>query len=387
MSFPTRLAPLTSIVVLAWSPVAGAGSLSVAAADPAGRIAIAHDAVGCVLADRHPRISACVTPPENLGRAQVLFRVDESSAWYSVALQPDAGCLSALLPKPLPTISGFQYFIEALDRSFAVVEMPEDAVDRPYSPRVVSTEAACEAGRLAAAGAPSGSVVVSLARDVGGRVLQAAAAQGVGSGGIAGFSLEGVAIAGPRPATAGSGSSSGGLSAKTLAIGGGLAAAGAAVAVAGGGGGGATGKSGSGGGATAPGGGSSSSGSSGTGLTGRWTGLAANGDGLRLTLSEQGITCNYAWDFILDLSQSGSTLGGNFDAPFRTLSCSVPLPIPEWNEGGDAGPLSGGNVSGTAVRFQIGPMTFEGNVAGSVIEGTATHPEGPGLVWTWRVRR
>jgi hypothetical protein len=176
---------------------------------------------------------------------------------------------------------------------------------------------------------------------------------------------------------------------KLVAIGGGVLAAGAAVAVAGGGGGGG-GDAGSGGGGSgaAPGGGTApgGGGAGGSSLSGRWTGLAGSGDGIRLTLSEQGITCSYAWDFILDLSQSGSGVNGTFSAPFRSLSCSIPLPIPELNEGGETGPLSG-SVSGTAVTLQLGPMTFIGNAAGSLIEGTARHPEAPELNYTWRVRR
>jgi hypothetical protein len=223
---------------------------------------------------------------------------------------------------------------------------------------------------------------MGVARDAGGRVLQAAAANSAeATASISGFSADGVTMAstGAAPGSAGAGSSStaqsaGHLGTKTLAIAGGVIGAGALVAVAAGGGGGSgsSGSSGSGGsgggGATAPGGGTTTN-----TLTGHWVGNAANGGGLTAMLSGLGLTCTYNWDLTSDFVQSGSTFNGTITSVSRAISCSVPLP-PEvnaiFNGSTGANPVSGTANAG-ALAFQGGTLNFTGTYTASQLDAMA----------------
>jgi hypothetical protein len=84
-----------------------------------------------VVAGEFPKLEACFTPAESVGKAQVQFRADEKGPWYYVDMKESGGCRSAVLPKPKKDIGTFHYFIEVVDRSFTAVQKPEAA---PASP-------------------------------------------------------------------------------------------------------------------------------------------------------------------------------------------------------------------------------------------------------------
>lgn len=346
------------------------------------RPVIAHKDVGCVVAGEFPKLEACFTPAESVGKAQVQFRADEKGPWYYVNMKEEGGCRSAVLPKPKKDIATFHYFIEVVDRSFTAVQQPASAPSQSYAPRVVANRRDCGQGMMMATSTPTGSVIMGVARDAGGRVLQAAAANSAeATASISGFSADGVSMAstGAAPgssASAGSSStaqSAGGIGTKTLVIAGGVVGAGALVAVAAGGGGGSGGggSSGSGsggGGTTAPGGGTTTG-----ALTGRWAGTAANGGGLTGMVSIEGVTCMVNWDATSDFVQSGSTFNGTLTFVGRAASCSVPLP-PEINAA-VSGQVGSGPVSGTAnagsLAFQLGTLAFTGSYTASRLDATA----------------
>jgi len=358
------------------------------------RPVIAHQDVGCVVAGEFPRLEACFTPAESVGKAQVQFRADEKGPWYYVDMKESGGCRSALLPKPKKDVGTFHYFIEVVDRSFTAVQKPETAPSQSYAPRVVANRRECGQGMMMATGTPTGTVVMGVARDAGGHVLQAAAAHSAElQASISGFSADGVSMAstGTAPGSAGAGSSTaqstGGLGTKTLVIAGGVVGAGALVALAAGGGGGSgssgSGTSGGGGsGAAAPGGGATTG-----ALTGRWAGTAANGGGLTGVATVEGITCTSVWDITTDLVHSGSTLSGTGTSVPRGVTCSVALP-----PGLDAllsGQSGSGTLSGTAnagaLSFQAGMLAFTGTYTTSRIDAVASIViEGITINWTWR---
>ncbi|HEY8150618.1 MAG TPA: SH3 domain-containing protein [Vicinamibacteria bacterium] len=366
-------------------PAAPAATTALPPAAPwkGDRPVIAHKDVGCVVAGEFPKLEACFTPAESVGKAQVQFRADEKGPWYYVNMKEEGGCRSALLPKPKKDIATFHYFIEVVDRSFTAVQQPASAPSQSYAPRVVANRRDCGQGMMMATSTPTGSVIMGVARDAGGRVLQAAAANSAeATASISGFSADGVSMAstGAAPgssASAGSSStaqSAGGLGTKTLVIAGGVVGAGALVAVAAGGGGdgsggsGSSGSGGGGGGSTAPGGGTTAA-----TLTGHWVGTAANGGGLTAMLSGQGVSCTYNWDTTSDFVQSGSTFNGSVAAVARAISCSIPLP-PEVNAvfNGTAGTAA---VSGTAnagsLAFGAEMLAFTGTYTASRLDATA----------------
>ena len=363
-------------------PAAPAATTALPPAAPwkGDRPVIAHKDVGCVVAGEFPKLEACFTPPESVGKAQVQFRADEKGPWYYVNMKEEGGCRSAVLPKPKKDIATFHYFIEVVDRSFTAVQQPPSAPSQSYAPRVVANRRDCGQGMMMATSTPTGSVIMGVARDAGGRVLQAAAANSAeATASISGFSADGVSMAstGAAPGSAGTSSSStaqsaGGLGTKTLVIAGGVVGAGALVAIAAGGGG-----------TTAPGGGAT------TGvLTGRWAGTAANGGGLTGVASFEGVSCTYVADIVTDLVHSGSTFTGSGTSVSRSITCSEALP-----PGIDAlinGQASGtGTMSGTAnagsLSFQAGQLAFTGTYTTSRIDATASIVfEGVNINWTWR---
>jgi len=362
------------------------------------RPVIAHQDVGCVVAGEFPRLEACFTPAESVGKAQVQFRADEKGPWYYVDMTENGGCRSALLPKPKKDVGTFHYFIEVVDRSFTTVQKPDSAPSQSYAPRVVANKRECGQGMMMATSTPTGSVIMGVARDAGGRVLQAAAAHSAeATASISGFSADGVSMAstGAAPGSAGAGSSStaqsaGGLSTKTLVIAGGVVGAGALVAVAASGGGGGSGSGGSsgsgggsgGGGSTAPGGGTTTN-----TLTGRWVGNAANGGGLTGTVSTEGVTCTVLWDLTTDLVQSGTTFTGTGTSVGRGASCSIPLPADITaiiNGQTGSGSLSG-TASGGSLSFRVGELNFTGTYTSTRLDATAPLVvEGFTINYTWR---
>jgi hypothetical protein len=355
--------------------------------------------VGCVVAGEFPKLEACFTPAESVGKAQVQFRADEKGPWYYVDMKESGGCRTALLPKPKKDVGTFHYFIEVVDRSFTAVQKPDSAPSQSYAPRVVANRRECGQGMMMATGSPTGTIVMGVARDAGGHVLQAAAAHSAeATASISGFSADGVTMAGTgaAPGSAGAGSSStaqsaGGLSTKTLVIAGGVVGAGALVAVAAGGGGGGSGSSGSsgsgggGGGSTAPGGGTTTN-----TLTGHWVGNAANGGGLTGTVSFEGVTCTVLWDLTTDLVQSGTALTGTGTSVGRGASCSVPLP-PEINAiiNGQTGSGSlSGTASGGSLSFRVGDLAFTGTYTSTRLDATAPLVvEGLTITYTWRLTK
>src|SRR5690349_7528409 len=74
------------------------------AAQPVGLV-IEHTAASCVVAERFIKLQACVTPAENVARAQVQFRALPTSPWYAVEMKREGACLAATLPKPKRTTS------------------------------------------------------------------------------------------------------------------------------------------------------------------------------------------------------------------------------------------------------------------------------------------
>jgi hypothetical protein len=79
------------------------------AASAAGRIAIDHAPVDCVLYDRYARIAATGTPADLVAAAQLQFRVEEQGGWYSVGMAARGTEWSAFLPRPIPPLARLEY--------------------------------------------------------------------------------------------------------------------------------------------------------------------------------------------------------------------------------------------------------------------------------------
>ena len=218
---------------------------------------IDHKEVGCMVAEQYPKLDACLVPEGNVGRAYIHFRAQDSEPWYAVELTRDGPCYSTFLPKPMRGTREIQYYVDVLDRALTERQRPTDAPQGAYRAKVVGKEGDCgKLGKMAVRFAKAARpIVVSVARDAAGKVLDAAAAKLMeNSVLLAGFRPEGVLIGstGAAPGAASSASTGttsgaaggaaaggGGIGIGTIAIvAGGVLAAGAVGLAAKGGGGG-----------------------------------------------------------------------------------------------------------------------------------------------------
>ncbi|HUG55204.1 MAG TPA: hypothetical protein VMR21_16475, partial [Vicinamibacteria bacterium] len=73
---------------------------------------IDHRPVGCVVADRFPRLEAMLEPADTVARARIFFRAD-AGPWYTVALAREGSVFAGTLPKPTKSLKQFSYYLEA----------------------------------------------------------------------------------------------------------------------------------------------------------------------------------------------------------------------------------------------------------------------------------
>jgi hypothetical protein len=367
-----RIQPLVGLMLL----VAAATTPGPAqAAPPRESVAIVHQRVDCVMAAQHPIIEACFAPASSVGRAQVQFRALETGPWYYVDMKPEGTCHRALLPKPRKDTREFQYFIHLIDRGFNATDSPAAAPGESHRPRVVSHKAECsQEMMMAPLGAGTAQpIVVGIARDSAGKLLDASAAAKLEQGAsLDGFSSEGVKLAstGARPGESGAqvaaaGAAGGGVSTLLLIGGGAAAAAGVGVAVAAGGG---TGK-------PEP---ASSASSAGGSLTGRWAGSAANGAGLTVRAAGSGIACIVSYDANADLSQSGPSLTGPLSLVLGTINCQpsegVALTQPFLGTV-HSGSFNATVTAGGGISLPFGPLVFTGSYTSNSMDLTASFPD------------
>jgi hypothetical protein len=343
------VATILSVSLVAWTvPVA---------ADPT--VSIAHDEVACLVAGLHPRMDACIAPPDRVGRAQIQFRANDAGLWYAVDLAPGQSCLSAVLPRPLATTRTVEYFVNVIDRSFTESRRPERAPEQPYHARVVARESDCHEMRKAGAfmmQAP-GPVAVMIARDASGKALEAAAAQALGAPLPPGFSPEGVTVSTMRPGAGGGAAraaAGGGIGIGVIAgVGAAVLAGGVLLATKGGDG---------------EDGGSTPANAS---LSGRWVGTTNR------TVTNNGSLINTCTEeMTLDAQQAGTSLTGTLTTGTATCTASIPgLPPLVTTPPGGTAPITG-TVTGSQVQFSFTtssncpPSQFTGTVSGNTLTGT-----------------
>jgi hypothetical protein len=77
---------------------------------------IDHQPVACAQAGKFPRLEARFMPVEGVAAARVVFQ-GQTADWYSVAMKPEAGVYSGVLPKPNKDLKSFRYYIEVTDEA------------------------------------------------------------------------------------------------------------------------------------------------------------------------------------------------------------------------------------------------------------------------------
>ena len=189
------------------------GSVSASAQTPT----IDHQPVGCVVADRFPRLEARFASADTVAAARAVFQGANVEQWYSVAMKPEGAAYFGTLPKPKKSLKALRYYIEVTDRALGTSRTAD------YTASVVRSSSECKGGRTALA---LGSASLVLQGPAGAAALPAGfASTGVVAGSAAGSS----SAAGAAGAAGGCG---GGLSGGAVAgIVGGVGAAAAGVAV------------------------------------------------------------------------------------------------------------------------------------------------------------
>jgi hypothetical protein len=192
-------------------PALLAGAAASSASPQTTKLTIEHAPVACATVDRFTEIEARLSPRDAVAKARVMFRAADSQHWYYVPLSAGKdGRFTAHLPKPLPQLKAFDYYIDALTASFDDSRTPDRRVE------VVGRNVTCGTGFLAGSAASVAARLVVTALSGGPALPTGFASSGIVAG----------AAAGAATTTAG-----GGISGTTLGIVGGVvAAAGVAVA-------------------------------------------------------------------------------------------------------------------------------------------------------------
>jgi hypothetical protein len=143
-------------------------------------LTIDHKPVGCIVAEKYPKLNACFSPASDLARARVYFRQEDGPPnWYYVEMKSDAPCHAGILPKPKKELIGKKviYYVNSFDQKFAenrtvdnealvVKSESECKKDVPVAPFAASAPAAVfpavPAG-FAAAGLGTATVVAAVA--------------------------------------------------------------------------------------------------------------------------------------------------------------------------------------------------------------------------------
>jgi hypothetical protein len=338
---------------------------------PAGfaDVEITHDPVDCVVAGQFPIIPALLHPPDEVTRARVYFRARGTPTWYSVDMKSQGeDAFEGVLPRPLESLEGVEYYIEALAPSLV------PRLTQEYSARVIGGTETCPLGAKTATAVSSTPAALLVGAPEGAPAIP----PGFSSTGVAaGASGASAVAAGTTGATGGGGAATG------LLLVAGVAAGAAGVARAVGSGGEDSLDSGGGGTGSAPGGTPEPTATPTPepqpDVTGRWGGT--------FNENPSATRCTVTSDLSLDLQQTGADVTGTFQLVIRTAT-SVPAdPCPVGPGDVLNGPASG-TVSGNTIRLELqipggGPaLVLPGTISDTSMGGT--DPDGGG---SWQVTR
>ena len=111
--------------------------LALSASTAHAAIEIQHEPITCVPLDRFARISAKGSPADQITRAELQFRADATTDWYSSRMEGGIGQWSGLLPRPRKPLEHFEYRIVMASAS------DESAETRPFTVSVSDGSTPC----------------------------------------------------------------------------------------------------------------------------------------------------------------------------------------------------------------------------------------------------
>lgn len=113
-------------------------SLAAPSAALAQGVAIDHKEIGCIVAGKYPKMSACFAPASLVKKARVYFRPETLPTWYYVEMSSDAPCFSGVLLKPSKALIDKRIFYYLDVQGGGTGRTPE------YGPVVVASEDDCK---------------------------------------------------------------------------------------------------------------------------------------------------------------------------------------------------------------------------------------------------
>lgn len=129
-------------LMLLWASFADAG------------IEIRHDPITCVPLDSHARVSARGVPAGQVSAAELQFRVDSTSDWYSTRLSYTGVEWSGLLPRPRRPLQRFEYRIAMTSAPSETGAAAETAESAPYTVIVSDASVGCRTPVQLTTGSP-----------------------------------------------------------------------------------------------------------------------------------------------------------------------------------------------------------------------------------------
>lgn len=164
-------------------------------------VTIDHKAVGCIVAEQYPKMSACFVPAAGLARSRVYFRAGGTPHWYFVDGRQDMPCVGYVLPKPKRSLKFVDYYVEGMSTSGGEGRTAE------YKPIVVVRASECKRDVPVAPFLTKASVVVGATPGapaiIPGFTGLAGAGAGLSTGAVVGIVAGGAAVAGTVVALSG----------------------------------------------------------------------------------------------------------------------------------------------------------------------------------------
>jgi hypothetical protein len=156
-------------------------------------VTIDHKAVGCIVAEQYPKMSACFLPAA-VARSRVYFRAGGTTHWYFVNGTQET-CYAFVLPKPRRTIKFVDYYVEGLSTGGGEGRTAE------YKPVVVVRASECKRDVPVAPFLTRASVVVGVTPGApaiipGFTGFVGATGGGLSTGAVIGILTAGTAVAG-----------------------------------------------------------------------------------------------------------------------------------------------------------------------------------------------
>ena len=177
-------------------------------------VTIDHKAVGCIVAEQYPKMSACFVPAAGLARSRVYFRAGGTPHWYFVDGRQDMPCYGYVLPKPKRSIKFVDYYVEGMSASGGEGRTAE------YKPIVVVRASECKRDVPVAPFLTRASVVVGATPGapaiIPGFTGLVGAGGGLSTGAVVGIVFGGAAVAGTAVALSGNDTTTPTTSAITL---------------------------------------------------------------------------------------------------------------------------------------------------------------------------